>query len=171
MNKTYKAIETICRNGIIAGLYAALTLVCAPFAYGMIQFRISEFLVLLCFFRKDYTIGLTIGCAIANIFSPEIGLWDVLIGTGATLVACIGICFCKHLAIACLFPIVANAIIVGLELTFIAELPEGFFVCAGFVALGELVAMIVGYVIFTLLKKRNDFYNIIKANQNTEFKF
>ena len=170
MNKTYKTIETIARNGIVAGLYAALTLACYPFAYGMIQFRISEFLVLLCFFRKDYTIGLTIGCAIANLFSPELFLWDVLIGTSATLIACLGICFCKHLVVACALPIIANAILVGLELSIILEI-ESFIVCAAFVALGELVAMIVGYVIFMLLRKRNAFFESIKANQNLEFKF
>ena len=170
MNNKYRAVDRIAKNGIIAALYAALTLACYPFAYGMIQFRISEFLVLLCFFRKDYTIGLTIGCAIANLFSPELFLWDVLIGTSATLIACLGICFCKHLVVACALPIIANAILVGLELSIILEI-ESFIVCAAFVALGELVAMIVGYVIFMLLRKRNAFFESIKANQNLEFKF
>ena len=170
MSKTYKTIEAIARNGVVAGLYAALTLACYPFAYGLIQFRISEFLVLLCFFRKDYTAGLTIGCAIANIFSPELGIYDVLIGTGATLIACIGICFCKHLIVACALPIVSNAIFVGLELSLILEL-DTFIMCALFVALGEFVAMTVGYVLFMLLKKRKAFLDSIKANQNLEFKF
>lgn len=170
MNKTSKTIDIIARNGIIAGLYAALTLACYPFAYGMIQFRISEFLVLLCFFRKDYTVGLTLGCAIANLFSPELFLWDVLIGTSATLIACICICFCKHLIVACLFPIVANAILVGLELSIILQI-DTFILCAAFVALGEIVAMTVGYVLFTLLKKRKAFFDSIKATQNVEFKF
>ncbi|MCR5309360.1 MAG: QueT transporter family protein [Bacilli bacterium] len=170
MGNKGKMIDTIARNGIIAGLYAALTLVCYPFAYGMIQFRISEFLVLLCFFRKDYTFGLTLGCALANLFSPQLFLWDVLIGTSATLIACLGICFCKHLVVACAMPIVANAVLVGLELSVILEI-ESFIVCAAFVALGELVAMIVGYVLFVVLKKRQGFYNAIKATQNMEFKF
>ena len=170
MSNTSKTIDIIARNGIIAGLYAALTLACYPFAYGMIQFRISEFLVLLCFFRKDYTVGLTLGCAIANLFSPELFLWDVLIGTSATLIACLGICFCKHLVVACILPIVANAILVGIELSVILEI-ESFIVCAAFVALGELVAMIVGYVLFMLLKKRRTFFDAIKATQNVEFKF
>ena len=165
-----KTIDVIARNGIIAGLYAALTLICYPFSYGLVQFRISEFLVLLCFFRKDYTIGLTLGCAIANIFSPEIGLWDILIGTGATLIACIGICFCKHLLFAALMPIVANAFIVGAELAFIANL-ENFWVCAGFVAIGETVAMAFGYILFMFLSERDSFFNVIKANQNIEFKY
>ena len=169
MNKK-NTLDIIARNGIIAGLYTALTLICYPFAYGLIQFRISEFLVLLCFFRKDYTIGLTIGCAIANIFSPEIGLLDIVIGTGATLIACLGICFCKQLLVACLMPIVANAFIVGAELAFIANL-ETLWVCAGFVAIGETVAMAFGYVLFMLLKQRDSFFNTIKANQNIGFKF
>ena len=170
MNNKYRAVDRIAKNGIIAALYAALTLACYPFAYGMIQFRISEFLVLLCFFRKDYTIGLTIGCAIANLFSPELFLWDVLIGTCGTLIACLGICFCKHLVVACLMPVIANAVLVGLELSVILEL-DNFFVCAGFVAIGEIVAMVVGYVIFTLIKHNKRFFEAIDANQNLEFKF
>ena len=47
-------IKDITRLAIVAALYVALTYVSYPFAYGYMQFRISEILVLLCFFRKDY---------------------------------------------------------------------------------------------------------------------
>ena len=164
-------VKIIARNGIIAALYVALTWMTLPLSYGLYQFRLSEVLVLLCFFRKDYTIGLTIACAISNVFSPEIGLMDVLIGSAATLVACLGVCFCKHLAIAAIIPVIANGLIVGAELVVFAGLPEGFWVCAGFVALGELSVMVVGYVLFFVLRKRQKFFDLIQANQNREFKF
>ena len=170
MNKN-NTVTIIARNGIIAALYVGLTLASFPLSYGMIQFRISEILVLLCFFRKDYTVGLTLGCAIANIFSPELGLWDVLIGTGATLIACLGICFCKILFVAALIPVVANALLVGFELSFILGV-DNFWVCAGFVGLGEFVVLGVGYGLFMFLKNKKYFMeNVIGANQNLECKF
>ena len=59
----------IALNGIVAGLYAAITILTASFAYGNIQFRISEALMMLLLFEPHLTIGLTIGCLIANLFS------------------------------------------------------------------------------------------------------
>lgn len=164
-------VKILARNGIIAALYVALTWMTLPLSYGLYQFRVSEILVLLCFFRKDYTFGLVVGCAIANVFSPEIGVLDVVIGSAATLIACLGICFCKHLALAAIIPVVANAFIVGAELVLVAGLTESFWYCALWVGLGELSVMIVGYILYMILKNRQKFYDLIEANQNREFKF
>ena len=91
MEKSQKGIvQDICINGIIAATYAALTIAISPLSYGPIQFRFSEIMVLLCFFNKKHSIGLTLGCLLANIFSPTAVL-DVPFGTMATLIACIGI--------------------------------------------------------------------------------
>ena len=68
-------INTLVRLSIVAALYVLLTII-NPFSYNAIQFRISEFLVLLCFFRKDYSIALILGCFIANLFS-SIMLYDI----------------------------------------------------------------------------------------------
>jgi hypothetical protein len=38
----------------------------ASLAYDQIQFRIAEFLVLLCFWRPDFVIGVTIGCFLSQ---------------------------------------------------------------------------------------------------------
>ena len=56
----------IVRLAIIAGLYVALTWATLPLSYGLIQFRVSEILLLLCFYRKDYIYSLVLGCFIAN---------------------------------------------------------------------------------------------------------
>ena len=61
-------IKDIVRLAIVAAMYVLFTVV-NPFSYNAIQFRISEILMLLCFFRKDYTIALIIGCFISNFFS------------------------------------------------------------------------------------------------------
>ena len=155
-------------NALIAALYVVLTILTYPISYLGIQFRFAEILVLLCFWRKDYSVGLVIGCAIANLAS-SIGLVDVGFGTLATLIACVGIMFSKWLAIACLFPIAANAFIVGFELYQFLGLP--FWLSVGQVALGEAVVMIVGYILFMILKRRKTFFESIRANQNIAFKW
>lgn len=165
-------VGIIARNGIVAALYVVLTLLSYPISFGLYQLRIAEILVLLCFFRKDYTIGLTVGCLIVNFFSFEIGIIDVLIGTVATLLSCLLVGFCKHLLIACLIPIVTNGLLVGFELYhFVFDKATPFMVCAGFVALGELGAMLIGYLVFMLLRNRKKFFNFIDAQQNQEFKW
>ena len=57
----------ITQNAVIAAMYFVITLISSPLSFGLIQFRISEFLMLLCFFRKDYVIGVTIGCFLSNL--------------------------------------------------------------------------------------------------------
>ena len=94
-------INVMVINAMIACIYAALTVFLAPISYGAIQMRISEILVLLTFYNKKYIPGLVVGCFIANIASP-MGLWDMLFGTLATLLACIGVYKSNHLFLSAL---------------------------------------------------------------------
>ena len=161
-------VRTIASNSMIAALYVVVTLITYPISFLSIQFRFAEILVLLCFFRKDFAFGIVAGTAIVNLASP-IGVVDVIFGTLATLIAVLGIMFCKWLAIACLLPVVSNAFIVGFELW--KFMGEPFWVSVGFVALGEFVVMVVAYIVYTLLKKRKSFFELIRAKQNVEFKW
>ena len=168
MKRTRKEIiQGICINGIIAATYAALTIAMSPIAYGPIQFRFSEIMVLLCFFNKRYSVGLTLGCFLANCLSPTASL-DIFFGTAATLIACLGIMFSKWLLLAAAFPVISNAFIIAWELTFFGE-PYWF--SALTVGLGELTVMVAAYIIFMVLKRNKGFFKIIQANQNLEFKF
>ena len=71
---------------LVAAIYIALTII-QPFnviSFGAYQFRISEMMNFMAFYNRKYIIGVTIGCMIANLFSP---LWiDVFVGGGSTLV-------------------------------------------------------------------------------------
>lgn len=154
--------KSIVRNAIVAALYIVFTII-NPFSYGNIQFRISEILILLVFFRRDYMLGLIVGCMIANFLSP-MGWVDVIFGTVATTLSLVGIMYSRRLYIAAIFPVVINALIIGLELYLILELP--FILSALQVGLGELVVMIFGVIIFTRLKNSNEFVEMIGANQN-----
>lgn len=153
---------------MIAALYVVLTLITYPISFLGVQFRFAELLVLLCFFRKDYIIGLSVGTAIVNFTSP-IGVLDVAFGTLATIVACLGIMFSKQLAIACLFPIISNAFIVGFELW--KFLGEPFWISTGLVAIGETTVMVVAYILYMVLRRKNSFFNLVNAKQNLDFKW
>ena len=52
----------IALNGVAAGLYAAITILTASFAYGNIQFRIAAALGVLVVLAPTLTVGLTLGC-------------------------------------------------------------------------------------------------------------
>ena len=161
-------VKTICRNAFVATNYVVLTLAMGPLAYLPIQVRISEALVLLCFFRKDYIWGLTIGCFIANLFSPY--PLDILVGTLATFLSCLCICFCKHLLIASIFPVAFNGFIIAAEIAILEK--SLYWPMVGTIALGELISVsIIGYLLFRLLRKNRRFLSIMKANQNLDFKW
>ena len=52
-NRTFN-VRSLARLAVVAALYAALTIVLQPISFGLIQLRLSEILVLLCFYRRDY---------------------------------------------------------------------------------------------------------------------
>ena len=76
----------LARAGIIGALYAAITLLVAPISFGMVQFRLSEALCVLPYYDKSAIPGLFVGCLVANIVGGN-GIWDVVIGSLATLLA------------------------------------------------------------------------------------
>ena len=163
-------LKSLTRNAVVAAIYVVLTVATSSISFGMLQIRIAEALMLLCFFRRDYIYGLTLGCFISNLFSF---MWiDILVGTLATFLACLCICFLsfKRLAIAALYPVLFNAFIVGAELYFFEVGP--FWVCTGFVALGEFIAVcVLGYALFMILWRRTKALEVLGANRHLEPKW
>lgn len=147
---------------VVAAIYVVLTVAIEPLAYGAIQFRFSEILMLMCFYKFDYCISLTLGCAIANVFSP-FAIIDVPFGTLATLISAILIYRSNKLWLASLFPTIFNGIIVGLELNLFYDLPILISVLS--VAIGEfIVVTFLGVPIFLALQKNKLFMNMIGAD-------
>lgn len=144
---------------VVAAIYVALTVALSSLSYGNIQFRIAEALMLLCFYRKDYGISLTLGCLIANIFST-VGLVDMVFGTAATVLAVICMIHSPNIYVASIFPVIFNGIIVGLELYWFSGLP--FWLSAIEVAAGEFVCVcILGVVLFKILEKNQKFMKLL----------
>lgn len=155
-------VKNITRLAIVAAVYAVLTVVIAPLSYLAVQFRLSEILVLLCYYRKDYSVSLILGCFIANLFSP-FGLYDIVFGTLATALAVIPMYYMKNIYLAALLPIVSNGLVVGLELWLCGE---PFWFSAGTVAIGEFAVVgIIGVLIFKLVFERNS--HLMKIIGNT----
>ena len=102
----------IALNGLIAGLYAVVTILTASFAYGNIQFRLAEALCLLVALEPTLTVGLTLGCLIANLFSTVSAL-DIIVGTAATLLACLLTRYIKNTWLLPLPTILCNMLMVG----------------------------------------------------------
>ncbi len=149
-------VKNLVRLALVAAMYVALTLLIEPFSYGIINFRFSEVLMLLCFYRKDYGVALTMGCFIANIFSPN-GL-DIILGTLGTAAAAFLMYYMKNVYLAALLPVLTNAILVGIELHIYGE-PLWFSI--GSVALGELCVMVIGLVVFKALFERSFMLKLI----------
>lgn len=122
--------EQAAKIATVAALYGAMTLVVlsvfSGFAWGPVQFRVSEALCVLALFCPEAVVGLTVGCVLANLINISLsatgilGLLDVVFGSLATL---IGAWFTWHFRrkplLALLGPVVANAFIVPAYLPFI----------------------------------------------------
>ena len=108
----------IALNGVVAGLYAAITILTASFAYGNIQFRIADSLCVLVVLEPSLTVGLTLGCLLAARVKRD---WLVPVPV-----------------------ILANAVLVGAMLAYVLTpdaLVQGFFINGGEVLLGEAVVL------------------------------
>ena len=126
--------KRLCRAGIIAALYVALTYAFGQIAYnGILQIRPAEALTILPLFFPEAVPALWVGCMLANLASPFI-MYDVPIGGIATLVAAL----CTYgagrliknnilkVAVGGFFPVIINAFIIPLIIVFLCGGAEGF---------------------------------------------
>ncbi|WP_129044455.1 QueT transporter family protein [Companilactobacillus metriopterae] len=147
--------------GIVAALYVAVTLAIAPFSYGAIQLRISELFNHLAAFNKKYIFAITLGCFIANIFSP-LGLIDMIFGTIASLICTtLTWLFAKNIKnkyykyIIATFCQLPGTFIVALELNIYMKLP--LLLTWLTVTIGEFISMFIGAIIVDLVSRKINF--------------
>lgn len=149
----------LCACAVIAALYAAVTIATAPFSYGLMQFRLSEALVVLCWFEPILAVGITLGCFLANLFSTVTAL-DMVVGTLATALACLWTIRCRKTWFIPMPNVLVNAVIVGGMLAFILfpdNLLVGFVTAFLQVGFGELAVMYVLGLPLLLFAKRTGF--------------
>jgi uncharacterized membrane protein len=148
----------LARTGIIAALYAGLTITFHPISYGPLQVRISEALTLLPFLFPAAIPGLTLGCALANLFGP-FGLIDVLVGSLLTLIAALLTARVGRPSLAPLPPILVNAAGLSFYLPTMTGLPfiGGIPYLSTFLAVGvgqAAACYLLGYPLLMILLRR-----------------
>lgn len=120
-------VKRLCRAGVIAALYVALTYAFGAIAYnGILQIRPAEALCILPLFFPEAVPALFVGCMLSNLASPFI-LFDVPIGGLATLIAALGTYFIGRavkphalkVLLGGLFPVLVNAFIIPVIIVFL----------------------------------------------------
>lgn len=155
--KQSKRLRRLCAGAVVAALYAAITIASAPISFHAVQFRLSEAMMVLCWFRPWLGIGLTLGCLISNLFSTVTAL-DLIIGTAATALACLWTAKIKRPWLVPLPSILCNGILVGAMLAGVLT-PEnpvsGFLLFGAQVAAGEAAVLyLLGMPLLLFLKSK-----------------
>lgn len=156
-------VLTIIQNGFIAAIYVVLTLTLSPIAFEMIQFRLSELVLLIVFYRKDWSVGLMVGTFIANYLGP-FGLSDAMVGTMATGLSLLAMTTTHRLWLASLYPTVINGLLIGLLLSLVNETP--FWINVSWVALGQFVVLtLIGLPLMNLLLRHPYFKKWVETTE------
>ncbi len=154
-----KSTARLTQGAMIAAAYAALSflqnLLLPGSASMTIQFRLAESLMVLAFFTPSAIPGLALGCGIFNLVSAGILPLDALVGAAATAIAAAAMWLLRKRPFVGLFlPVVCNGLIIGWELSLF--MGGGFWLNAGYVALGEAAVMLtLGSALHTGLKKHH----------------
>ena len=135
----------IVQAGVIGALYVVLTMFALGFnlASDAIQCRFSEALTILPFFTPAAIPGVTIGCLLSNIImgSP---LPDVIFGTLATLIGCLGTyALRKHKILCSLPPVISNALIIPFVLKYAYGAPDLIPYMMLTVGAGEVITCVI----------------------------
>lgn len=161
-------IKTLVTSGVIAALYVAVSLLVTPFAFGALQFRISEMFNHLIVFNKKYFFGIVIGVFVTNLFSP-LGLYDLTFGVAHSIITLsITILASKYIKghvprmifNTLIFTFTMFIIAFELKLAFI-DIPDTFLYLWATVAAGEFVVLAVGIPLMTALNKRLNFKELL----------
>ncbi len=138
---------------LIAATYVVLTILFAPLSYNYIQFRISEILTVLPFFTPLAIPGLFLGAIIANLNSP-FGLYDVMIGSLATLIAAWFTAKMPNRWLAPLPPVIVNALMIGTLIATLGGIPVSIGWAIFYVGIGQLGVCYLLGIPFTFVLER-----------------
>lgn len=149
--------RALARCGLVAAIYTVLGIVFAPIAFGAVQLRIPEALALLPVLSPVSAWGVALGCAITNLIGAStganfLGMADVFIGGGATLIAAVTTAKLGKYRwhglplVASIPPVLLNAVVIGAEWSFVTTgsiAPLAVLPFAGLVAAGQFLSCTV----------------------------
>lgn len=143
-------------GAVVAAVYVALAhlqnFLLPGSASAMIQVRVAEVLCVFAFFTPAAIPGLGVGCFLFNLTSGMALPLDFLVGTAASVLAAAAMWrWRKWPALGFAMPALFNGILVGWELS--VYVGGGFWVNAFYVALGEMVALLLAVPVYFALKR------------------
>ena len=150
------------RAAVYAALYAVLTL--APglnaLAYGEVQFRVAEVLMVFACFDPAAVVGLTVGTAIGNVGSPMMPV-DVVVGSALTLVAAAVMHLIGPRVIALAAPVVVNAFGVAAMLALVLDLP--YWASVAWVGIGEATVLFtLGLALLLVVRRHTELFGFTR---------
>ena len=166
-------VRNFCIIAIIGAMYCAVSLALAPLSFGNIQVRIAECLTMLPLICAPSVYGVILGCFLTNLLGALMGLnvvgfMEVVVGTIATPLAALlpyrlSNYKIKNIPIfAIMMPVIFNGIIIGIELGWVL-FPNAFItgsLISGIeVAIGELISVIVGYLLVRALATKTKIFD------------
>ena len=150
------------RAAVFAAVYAALTLApgLSALAYGPVQFRVSEALMVFACFDPAAVVGLTAGCAIANLGSPMMPV-DTVVGALLTLAAGIVMYRVGPRVPALAVPVVVNAFGVAAMLALVLDLP--YWASALWVGIGETAVLFtLGLALLLAVRRHRELFGLTR---------
>ena len=136
-------------NGVIAAVYAVLTLI-NPLSFGVLQFRISTLLLPLAVFVPQVRAGLVIGTAIGNLNS-SLGIIDVIVGSIVSAIAVYVVPKVKARWLMSILYAIDSGVLVALELWYCFKTPIWYNILT--VGISGAILYSVGLIVMKQISK------------------
>lgn len=143
--------KEIVSASMFTAIYYVMTTLIAPLSFGAVQCRLSEVLLLFCINNPSAVIGYTLGCALGNLSSP-LGIIDIVFGATASFAGAMFAYKVKKIPVILSVVPAFYGIVIGAELYAVYKAP--FVISAITVGLGELIALMIGCLIYKCIGKR-----------------
>ncbi len=160
---TTSRYRTLAVSGVIAALYAVISLALMPISFGVYQVRVAEALTVLPFLTPAAIPGLFVGCLISNIFGG-LGWQDIVFGSLLTLLAAIATHWLGRLSsnnrlqrtavwLAPLPPVLLNAF--GVSAYLAPLIGVNYWLSVQWVGVGEVISCyVLGLPLLMVLRRR-----------------
>ena len=147
--KQNMTVKKMTLNGVIAAVYAVLTLI-NPLSFGAVQFRVSTLLLPLAVFVPQIRVGLVLGTAIGNVNS-SLGIIDIVVGSVVSAIAVYVIPKAKAKVIMPVLYAIDSGVLVALELWYCFKTPIWYNVLT--VGISGVILYTIGLVVMKQVAK------------------
>ena len=162
-------VKEISIYAIIVTLYVVITNVLGGISFGVLQFRISEILLLLPFYNKKYSFACIIAAALSNLFSP-LGIVDVATGTAIAVISYTVIIRFGNIYIKTVLYSLLCGILVGAELYYVLKL-DFLLSALSVMASQVIVCTLIGVGVINIMAKSDSLNKLLDLRPHKDVKF